>query len=99
MGTPVVTTDVGSITDLVIDGVTGFIARSGDPASLAKKIVELDQMLQDPEKSIQLIERAKFNATRHETQKSVSALADHLQKTIGNIHSGSNPEPSLSPPC
>jgi glycosyltransferase involved in cell wall biosynthesis len=43
---PVVTTQVGGITELVVDGETGFIVRPGDPDVLADRIARL---VDDPE--------------------------------------------------
>ena len=36
---PVVATDAGGIPELVIDGETGFLAKSRDPASLGQKLI------------------------------------------------------------
>jgi glycosyltransferase involved in cell wall biosynthesis/GT2 family glycosyltransferase len=38
---PVVSTDVGAMSEAVIDGVTGFLVPPDDPEALAKRIVEL----------------------------------------------------------
>lgn len=35
MGRPIVSTDVGGISELVVDGETGWLAPSGDPERLA----------------------------------------------------------------
>ncbi|MES2647348.1 MAG: glycosyltransferase [Bacteroidota bacterium] len=43
-GTPVISTDIGSITNAVANGKTGFIVPSGEPAMLAQKI---DLLLSD----------------------------------------------------
>jgi glycosyltransferase involved in cell wall biosynthesis len=37
-GLPVIATDVGSFKEDIIEGVTGFIAKQGDPEDIAKKI-------------------------------------------------------------
>ncbi len=40
-GRPVVATDVGGVSDVVHDGVDGFLVRSGDTAALAERLAEL----------------------------------------------------------
>jgi len=40
-GTPAIATAVGSVTDVVVDGETGFVVPPGDEASLAERIVRL----------------------------------------------------------
>lgn len=87
LGVPVVATDVGSISDLVIDGETGFLARAADPSSLAEKLVQLDEILQDAEKSAALMQRAMKRAARHETIASVNVLVQHLEKQVGRFTS------------
>jgi glycosyltransferase involved in cell wall biosynthesis len=45
-GTPVVASRLGALAELVEDGCTGLLCRSGDPADLAAKI---ERLLSDPE--------------------------------------------------
>ncbi len=85
LGVPVVATDVGSISDLVIDGETAFLARAADAASVAAKLVLLENSLQDPEKRQLLLQRAKRKAQRHETTASVNVLAEHLERRLGRF--------------
>ena len=40
-GTPVLTTSVGAISDIIKDGETGFLLKSNDPKHIAGKIIEL----------------------------------------------------------
>lgn len=40
-GIPVVSTNVGAISEIVDDGVTGFVVESGNPKMLANKIIQL----------------------------------------------------------
>ncbi len=86
LGVPVVATDVGSISDLVIDGRTGFLARPGDPASLSAKIAELKSVF-DSSSIEELIKQAERQAMRHETQASVNTLVAHLDECVGSFES------------
>jgi len=45
-GLPVVATQVGGVSELVVDGVTGFVCRPGDRTQLAERIA---QLASDPE--------------------------------------------------
>jgi glycosyltransferase involved in cell wall biosynthesis len=48
-GVPVVATDVMGSRDVVLDGITGFLARASDPAHIAERILALlnDRLLHD----------------------------------------------------
>ncbi len=85
LGVPVVATDVGSISDLVIDGQTGYLARAADPSSLANKLRELAEVLKNQDAAAALIQRAKKQAARHETQASVNTLVAHLESKLGRF--------------
>lgn len=80
--TPVVSTDVGSITDLVIDGDTGFIARAGDPASLAAKIAQLIALSGDHDRFESFLQVAGTHAKRSEITASCNTLVGHLHKIL-----------------
>jgi glycosyltransferase involved in cell wall biosynthesis len=43
---PVVASEVGGVSEIVVDGQTGFLVQPGQPESLARKIIHL---LNDPE--------------------------------------------------
>ena len=85
MGVPVVTTDVGSVSDLVVDGVTGFVARAGDPASLADKVAELDKTLQNSIAAEELLKAARKRAMQQEVQASANTLVAHLEQRLGKF--------------
>lgn len=57
-GTPVLTTPVGAIPDIIKDGETGFLLKSNDPKHIAEKIIEL---LNKPE----LLEKVSTNAYKY----------------------------------
>lgn len=61
MERPVVTTDVAGNTELVEDGVTGFVARPGDPASLAEAILNA---LRDTETTRRLARQGRERVER-----------------------------------
>jgi glycosyltransferase involved in cell wall biosynthesis len=42
-GTPVICTDVASMPEVVIDGVTGFVVPPNNPSALAEKLVWLTE--------------------------------------------------------
>ena len=48
-GRPVVATDVGGLSEMVEDGISGFLAPAGDPPALARAIIRLadDRMLRE----------------------------------------------------
>lgn len=84
MGVPVVATDVGSITDLVIHGETGLISRSGDPASLAENIAMLNTVLKDRQSTSILLEQAYQHVlSQQEIKASVDVLEKHLKPIVG----------------
>lgn len=86
MGVPVVTTDVGSITDLVVDAKTGFIARSGDPASLAAQLIRLDATLKSEPEAKALLQNAFERVQgQQEIKASVDVLEQHLIRNIPGL--------------
>ncbi|MCB0344123.1 MAG: glycosyltransferase [Bdellovibrionales bacterium] len=86
MGVPVIATDVGSITDLIIHEQTGFISRSGDPASLAEQLLKLDTLLKDQTQAVAFLERAfKHVSGQQEIQASVNVLEHHLTEQIPGL--------------
>lgn len=85
LGVPVISTDVGSVTDLVIPNKTGFLARLGDAPSLAEEILKLDALLAKPTELKQLIEQAKRQAAKHTAIPTVNTLAAKLEKVVGRF--------------
>jgi colanic acid/amylovoran biosynthesis glycosyltransferase len=55
-GVPVVTTEVGSISELVIPGVTGFVVPERDPVALTAM---LDSLLADPAEVLTVVSAAR----------------------------------------
>lgn len=85
MNVPVVATDVGSVTDLVVPDETGFIARAGDPASVAGALKRLADVLADRGRALELLQSAARHARRQETQASVNALVSHWERRLGRF--------------
>lgn len=85
LGVPVVATDVGSVTDLVVPGVTGFVARAGDPASLAEQLLQLHALLADRPRATAFFAHARAHALRQEIQASVNTLVRHLEQQLGRF--------------
>lgn len=82
MGVPVITCDVGSITDLVIHQETGLICRSGDPAALAQAIIRLDKLLANGNNSAILVKQARELALERSIKASVDTFLTHIKKSI-----------------
>jgi glycosyltransferase involved in cell wall biosynthesis len=61
-GVPAVSTDVGAVRDVVIDGETGFVAPPEEEHTLAERILYL---LQHPDERKQMGERARQHAETH----------------------------------
>ncbi len=60
-GKPVIASDAGGITDIVIDGETGVLTRAGDAAGLARAI---SAAMDDPARMQRLSENGKVHAKR-----------------------------------
>jgi glycosyltransferase involved in cell wall biosynthesis len=72
-GLPVVATAVGGVTEIVEDGVNGFLVRPGDARGLA---LQISRMLDDPGSSRRMGERAQAVAlARFSTQSIAARLA------------------------
>lgn len=81
-GLPVVASDIGAASDLVTDGVTGFLVRPGDGASLAHR---LSTLVLDGELRVRLGEAGRRVAQEHYNwpavgRKIASAIRSHLHE-------------------
>lgn len=56
MKKPVVATDVGGVADIVIDGVTGYLAQAGDHSKIGEKLLNL---IENPEIAGLLVENGR----------------------------------------
>lgn len=61
-GVPAVSTDVGAVRDVVLDGETGFVVPPEEEGALAERIVYL---LQHPDERKRMGERARQHAEAH----------------------------------
>ena len=75
-GTPVVASRVGSLAELVRDGVTGKHFRAGDPAALAAVVT---QLWNDPEQLCRLGANARSHAEKHYS-------ADRTYETLISVY-------------
>ena len=72
MGKPIVSTDAGSITDLIKDGETGVVVSQKDPEALAKGV---EKLLNDRKLAVELGTKAKEKAEQmFDLEKNVKEL-------------------------
>lgn len=77
-GTPCVVTDVGGLPEVVLDGVTGFVAPRDQPDQFARKILRL---LDDRELGTRLVENARARiASVFSVQTMATRYADLLRE-------------------
>lgn len=81
-GTPVVATDVGSVSEAVIDGVTGLLVPSNDVDALVQA---LRQMIDDPATARRLASAARERAHLRFTDR---AMAEGYQRVWSEILNG-----------
>ncbi|MGH2812805.1 MAG: glycosyltransferase [Actinomycetota bacterium] len=72
-GLPVVATDVGGVRDVVVDGVTGYLAPPGDPAVIGSRLVAL---LDEPALGRSLGARARVLMRRYSADRLAAEIAD-----------------------
>jgi len=74
-GRPVVATDVGSVSELVEEGVTGLLVPPNDPEALAGAIRTL---LEDPDKRERMGARGREIAREHFTAEAMAQRFESL---------------------
>ena len=85
-GTPVVLSDAVGNRDLVTDGVTGRLVRTGDDRALAEALLDV---FADPERSARMAEAARRHvAEHHDLDRSAAALAALYSETAPRSRAG-----------
>ena len=83
-GTPVVATDVGGVTEIITDQVTGLLHRPADDADLAEKVLAL---LSNKALRERLVEGGRRLVEDRFTSRHFTASMDRLyRETIGHAH-------------
>ena len=78
LGRPALVSKLGSLTEMVLEGKTGYHFKAGDPKDLAEKI---DLMLNNPEQSIEMGKAAwEYVKENHNIQNHLSSLNALIQK-------------------
>lgn len=91
VGKPVVATDVGSIHEVVADGVTGYLVKSGDAAALSARVMEL---LDDRLRAVEMGSAARDVVVEG---WSVDAMVRRYERLIAAIYRSKQPaETSVS---
>jgi len=78
-GTPVVASQVGGLSESVVDGVTGKLVPAGDPAALAKAVVE---MLADPVRAHAMGLAGKERVQRHFSRQAMLGEYERVYRTL-----------------
>jgi glycosyltransferase involved in cell wall biosynthesis len=79
-GLPTVTTDVGGVREAILDGHTGFVAPSGDPAALAEAMARLAAL--SPEARARMGLAARAHAENRFDLKGVAAEWDRAYREL-----------------
>jgi glycosyltransferase involved in cell wall biosynthesis len=83
-GTPVVATDVGGVTEIITDKVTGLLHRPGDDADLAEKILSL---LSNRTLGESLVEAGRrLVEDRFTLRQFAGSIARLYREAIGHVH-------------
>lgn len=81
LGTPVCSTDCGGMTEVVKDGITGWIAPAGQPDQLARSILRFQQTPQEEVDSIRKQAR-ELIAAQHTVAEMVTGMEALYQEVI-----------------
>jgi glycosyltransferase involved in cell wall biosynthesis len=85
-GVPVIATDCGEIREVVIDGVSGFLFRSGDPHDLMEK---MKLLLHRREMRLKMGERAREVAKKFDAKVLVKEIEELYEGILKNEIQGS----------
>ncbi|MBK9055158.1 MAG: glycosyltransferase family 4 protein [Chloroflexi bacterium] len=88
VGLPVITTPVGGLTDVVVDGENGFLLQPGDLQGLVQAMTRLAN---DPALRQRMGQAARQRAEqRFDARKNAARLAAIVQEVVGEGNSGSS---------
>ena len=79
-GTPVVCTEVGSLPEYEMDGVTGFVIPPNNPGELRKR---LDQLLGDPKLASEMGKAGNAHVQQYSWDRVANEYAGEYSKVIG----------------
>ena len=79
-GLPVVTTDVGAVRELVVEGITGLVVPAGDAAAMADAVLELAR---DPDRRARMAAKARARAvTEFDLQACAAVHAEAFRAAL-----------------
>jgi glycosyltransferase involved in cell wall biosynthesis len=91
-GTPVVSSEVGGIPDMLEEGRAGIIVRHGDRRALGDA---LRALLQNPDRRTELAANARERCEQHyDAQSQFPILIEHLRSVAAGSSSGLQPRPA-----
>lgn len=93
-GVPVVATDVGSVADSVVEGVTGYLVPAGDEAALADRVVGL---LTEPLRAKSLGAAGRRRVVERASLDVMVGGYERLLADLYRLKTGAEPAPRLAP--
>lgn len=85
-GLPTVSTDVGGVHEMVVDGVTGFLVPHSDPRRLANRML---QLLSDPDTARRMGDAARSKVqSEFDLRRTVPVAEEAIEEVIGLRHGG-----------
>ncbi|MGD9634615.1 MAG: glycosyltransferase [Pirellulales bacterium] len=102
VGKPVVATHVGSIGEVVADGVTGYLVKPGDAEALSGRVMEL---LDDPLRAVEMgsaardvvVEGWSVDAMVRRYERLIASIYRSKQPTVGTEPAGDELEADAAP--
>ena len=82
-GVPVVSSDVGGLPFLNIDGETGYVCKLGNVQQMANGVIEL---LNNPDKHLTFSKAARERAEFFEISKIIQQYEDHYKVVLDRVH-------------
>ena len=86
-GLPVIASDIGSLSETIDDGITGFIVPQNNPEAVCDRVL---QLLRDPTLRQSMGKAARARYEQHYTSR---AFADRIEEALLNtLERGQSPE-------